>query len=486
MDRLYVTESGPISVDVSATGLGSATLRIDVWVEGPYSSHDEIQLSGIAGIAHQFSLQDRVGGGSVLEVTAVLVDGRPPWNAHITVGDAEGAVWSHQLSLEVLNAPSSVKVILATQQAVGGAPPPRHTEKKRSTGSRGAKKRKGRTGGSVSGPEPPSEEAARDQIYAVWFGTNRAARVKDAQFRGFGPDRDEQIRYGRCEIFIPRTHRLGSLGSPWFRRMLMGDDRLTLRDVQLLAVDAFWSSVADHLANVGQHERHAVVFIHGYNVSFNDAAVRAAQLGCDLKIFGPMAFFSWASRAKTLRYTNDEAAIEESEHDIQQFLVSFAERVKPDAVHVIAHSMGNRALLRAVDRIVSSAAAEVSTRFGQLVLAAPDVTPGLFRRVAESYRRVAERTTIYVSSRDRALALSEIVHGGSRVGDSSDGVFVAEGIDTVVASEIDAGFLGHFTPGAREVLSDLHDLLHRGTPAEKRFGMRSVEAGPVRYYVIQE
>jgi esterase/lipase superfamily enzyme len=166
--------------------------------------------------------------------------------------------------------------------------------------------------------------------------------------------------------------------------------------------------------------------------------------------------------------------------------VNFATRLKPEAVHVIAHSMGNRAVLRMVERVVGRAAAESPIRFGHLILAAPDVTPGLFRRVAERYRRIAERTTIYVSSRDKALALSNLVHGRRRVGDSASEVFVVDGIDTVVASEIDAGFLGHFAPSAREVLTDVHDLLHRGTPAADRFGMRVVEAGTSRYYVIQE
>jgi esterase/lipase superfamily enzyme len=43
------------------------------------------------------------------------------------------------------------------------------------------------------------------------------------------------------------------------------------------------------------------LYIHGYNVGFEEAAIRAAQLGCDLKAKSTM-FFSWPSRSKLQEY----------------------------------------------------------------------------------------------------------------------------------------------------------------------------------------
>ncbi len=57
---------------------------------------------------------------------------------------------------------------------------------------------------------------------------------------------------------------------------------------------------------------HALVFLHGYSVTFENAAIRAAQLGVDLKVTGAIAFFSWPSRGNPLFYTPDEATIEAS------------------------------------------------------------------------------------------------------------------------------------------------------------------------------
>ena len=85
-----------------------------------------------------------------------------------------------------------------------------------------------------------------------------------------------------------------------------------------------------------------MVFIHGYNVSFEEAALRAAQLGYDLGIAGVMAFYSWPSQGTLQGYAADAASIEASEAFISDFLTRMATTSGVARVHIIAHSMGNR------------------------------------------------------------------------------------------------------------------------------------------------
>jgi esterase/lipase superfamily enzyme len=73
------------------------------------------------------------------------------------------------------------------------------------------------------------------------------------------------------------------------------------------------SGVAAQLAAIDVDERDALIFVHGYNVSFQEAALRAAQIGFDLSVKGAMAFFSWPSQGATAHYSADEATIEASE-----------------------------------------------------------------------------------------------------------------------------------------------------------------------------
>ncbi|MEH2287310.1 alpha/beta hydrolase [Nostoc sp.] len=75
------------------------------------------------------------------------------------------------------------------------------------------------------------------------------------------------------------------------------------RLASLFSKTIFWSQVKTTLQQEQSNECYALIFIHGYNISFEAAALRGAQLGCDLKIPSVrMAFYSWPSKAKLERY----------------------------------------------------------------------------------------------------------------------------------------------------------------------------------------
>lgn len=326
---------------------------------------------------------------------------------------------------------------------------------------------------------PPAENS--DVLYRVWYATNRRPAGTGGGLH-YGARLDARMHLGRCDVAIPATHRMGELGSPWIRRFLTRtDDRLRLQAVTPLEADHFWSGVRDVATSYPADKRHALVFIHGYRVSFKAAALRAAQLGYDLGVRGPVAFFSWPSRASVLGYPADGAAVEASERAITDFLIQFAQECGADRVHVIAHSMGNRPLLRALQRILSAAGSMSAVRFGHLVLAAPDVTRELFLDVADQYRRLAHRTTLYVSDEDNALRVSFRMQG-DRVG-LAPPVTCAEGIDTIHVGNVDGTMLGHSTfAEARPVLNDIHALLNHDTPPGDRHGLDERKQGNERYW----
>jgi len=260
--------------------------------------------------------------------------------------------------------------------------------------------------------------------------------------------------------------RFGSVGSPWWKRAVtLTDDRLRLLTVERATEDAFWQSVAESLAACPEEERDAVVFVHGFNVDFQEAAMRAAQLGFDLQVKGAMAFFSWASRGEVKMYAADEASVELDEDVIADYMSAFALKTGARRVHVIAHSRGNRAVLRAVDRIAREAERRTGVRFGQFILAAPDVDARKFQQLCAVYRAVSERTTLYVSSRDLAVEASRWLHDYPRAG-LLPPVMVANGIDTVNVVNADVTLLGHgYVAEARSVISDIHALIRHGAVA---------------------
>jgi esterase/lipase superfamily enzyme len=348
-----------------------------------------------------------------------------------------------------------------------------------------------------AGLKPFSTETSRDddesrgaddeQSYTVWYGTNRKpAEIEDAP-PYYTVERDTEVHHGVCRVTIPASHEIGTIGSSWWKRLLkLTDDRLKTSELVSMEEESFWRDLGKFLLKLPRHERMALVYIHGFKVSFEDAALRAAQLGFDLQIPGAMAFFSWPSRALcTLRgYSSDEATIEASERHITEFLIRFAAESNADSVNIIAHSMGNRGLLRAMQRIISQAERAGKVKFGQIFLAAPDVDIDTFRELAGAYPQLSERTTLYISDKDRALLSSGLIHTYPRAGFTPP-VTVVQGIDTVEVSNIDLTLLGHgYYSGAHEVLRDMHALLRHNDPPSVRFGLNKVALADGIYWVI--
>lgn len=322
---------------------------------------------------------------------------------------------------------------------------------------------------------PSAVPDARDAEYTVWYGTNREPAASGIYYSS---ERAGLTRFGRCRVFVPKSHAIGSIGSPWWKRLFLGDDRLKLLTVDPIRSADFYVAVSSHLSSILDSERQVVVFLHGYNVTFVQAALQAAQIGFDLSVRGAMAFFSWPSQGTLDGYMADEAAIEASEFDIQNFIEEIVQRSYATSVHIIAHSMGNRALLRVVERITT----RLSVRFGQIVLAAPDVDTDAFQTLAHNYPKVSTRTTLYVSSKDKAVGASHWLHRSGRVG-LTPPVFVMNGIDTISVENVDMTMLGHgYISSAREVLTDIHALIKTGAAPDTRFGLERRTVQPSGHY----
>jgi esterase/lipase superfamily enzyme len=138
-------------------------------------------------------------------------------------------------------------------------------------------------------------------------------------------------------------------------------------------------------------------------------------------------------------------------------------------VHVIAHRMGNRGLLRALQRIAATAESRGKLKFGQVFLAAPDVDRDLFLDLARLYPEHAERTTLYASDADLAVHLSSKLHDAPRAGYFHP-YTVAPGIDTVAVPDFDVDLLGHgYFAHAEALLHEIYDLMrHNEAPPQRQ------------------
>src|SRR5262245_28654371 len=118
--------------------------------------------------------------------------------------------------------------------------------------------------------------------------------------------------------------------------------------------------------------------IHGYNVTFEDAARRTAQIAYDLGFSGAPVFYSWLSQGTVTSYTIDESNIEWTQASLRIFLEDFFARSTAHNVYLIAHSMGNRALTHAVSSLLNENPT-LKNHLRELILAAPDIDAEVFK-----------------------------------------------------------------------------------------------------------
>src|SRR5260370_4067795 len=84
-------------------------------------------------------------------------------------------------------------------------------------------------------------------------------------------------------------------------------------------------------------------------------------------------------------------------------------------IHLIAHSMGNRALIEALQTYLAKRAPDNRRHiFGQIVFTAPDVDRDYFTDAIQSLAGSAERITLYASDNDYALRSSQFLHAEER------------------------------------------------------------------------
>ncbi|ROO40125.1 hypothetical protein BIV08_16395 [Pseudomonas sp. AF76] len=239
----------------------------------------------------------------------------------------------------------------------------------------------------------------------------------------------------------------------------------------------------DKILNLGlvNKSNSTLLFVHGYNVSFADAAKRTAQMAYDLNFSGVPLFFSWPANGKVLSYAADEASVEWSEPALYNFLVDHLSNPKIEKTFLIAHSMGNRAVLSSLARLKLEHP-DLRYKLKEVVLAAPDVDSEQFVDIIiPKIADVNAPITLYASSNDKALLTSKMLHHYKRAGDVPEIIKIYSGIEFIDASAVKTDFLNHsYVSESRSVIGDILNLFSGDRP-DSRSGLR-VRAGQVGPY----
>jgi len=321
-----------------------------------------------------------------------------------------------------------------------------------------------RTAQTAQTPERPSPPPAKTPepggpgtfVIPVFYATDRNQTAELTPRLVYGAGRGD-LTLGVAEVSLPRSRRPAGLPvPPWWR--LESDEHLAnhvvLLEVSVQSREAYVAALRQTIDRATRPE--ALVFVHGYNVTFEDAARRTAQLANDLDLPGVPILYSWPSEGRAHCYTVDELNVEWSLPHFEELLRLVLTESGARTVHVVAEGMGNRALARALGALEALVpqAVEGGASLRQVVFVAPDVDRDTFLGLVPRFAGRAERFTLYGSSRDRALQASRIVHSRPRAGES--GAEMIDGIDVIDANDA--------VDTTSAILNDLAALLRQGLP----------------------
>lgn len=332
---------------------------------------------------------------------------------------------------------------------------------------------------------PDSPEPAARQV-EVFYATDRAPSASAGEY--YGPDRGS-LSFGLAAVGIPPTHQMGRQEKPSvFKFEWSPDERkhVALKGTTPLGQEEFFVHLAQAVSLAPGQK--VLVFAHGYNVRFADAVSLVAQFATDLKFSGPILLFSWPSQGSLTGYPVDETNVEWAQSDLVHLLDDLLNRTPAQQVYLFAHSMGARILTHAFNTLAADRGVSRLGQVREMVLVAPDIDADVFRNdVAVRLARNGIHTTLYASSSDRALIASKAFHGYPRAGDSGEGLVIVGGVETVDASEVSSGFLGHsYFAEDRRIMEDIYGILQTGQRADKRFGLEGVNAPAGRYWTFRK
>jgi esterase/lipase superfamily enzyme len=293
----------------------------------------------------------------------------------------------------------------------------------------------------------------------VFYGTTRASagqRVKNGHtIIKFGNDKSStSLTLGRAIVTVPYDRPPGSINRPEIdflvaRVALRNEDPardFTIQETGLLSREDFIAAVRRQASTATRAKNQALIFVHGYNVSFDDALFRAAQIAKDVNFDGPIVTFSWRSAGGMWDYRHDIDTAKEAREPLRELLTLIANESGVGNVNLIAHSMGNDPVIEVLHEN-----AEIKRRGGnaqdfklnEIIFAAPDVSRTIFEDFAGKFSGIAHGgMTLYASNNDVAMLASERVAGGLvRAGEvPTQGILVIHGMESIDISDASTSF----------------------------------------------
>lgn len=330
----------------------------------------------------------------------------------------------------------------------------------------------------------------------LYYATNRRHEGEDRWHprrygRSFSQDGMENLRFGWLQVDVPEADIDRCLAADTGFGAGNGEalSALLTKAAAKAQIDAYEEAIDPSRSDSGQKAKlgskamfrdlqkdmlrrcDAVVYVHGFNVSWEEAVGSALALQLMLNRSGigdprqqaAVVLFSWPSDGLALpfvSYKSDRSEAQGSGYafargllKLRDWLTALADRAGgracPQDLHLICHSMGNYVLQCALERMRAFTAGSALPRlFQQVFLCAPDVDADVLEpgRAMGDLHELARQVTVYHNRGDVALTVSDCTKGNpDRLGSQGAmrAAMLPDKVQQVDCSRIVGGLVEH-------------------------------------------
>jgi esterase/lipase superfamily enzyme len=274
-----------------------------------------------------------------------------------------------------------------------------------------------------------AETLAENPVLHILTTRKRAANPSASPF--FEAGRASTFAYARALLNTPDPSPLGRVAA------------LVTKDFGVQKLEALLENGAMEAALEALRGRDTLLYIHGYNQTFESAALEAARLSDGIGFKGNTLLFTWPSKGGLLDYGYDRESALLARDPFAEVLASLLQDAFTGRLHIVAHSMGTLVTLESLRIYRDREKDKGIEKLGALVLAAPDIDADLFRASVTKLGPFREKMTVITTTNDRALGLSSSLAGGERAGSLPPEALKGTGIRAVDATEFASGLIRH-------------------------------------------
>ena len=319
-----------------------------------------------------------------------------------------------------------------------------------------------------------ASEVGEFAVLKTYFATNRGYNAEELPYRMFNEASIKEITFGKNYVIVPREPELQPNEPDTLFTLDISGAKYepSLSQNNILSPDDFSESINSDIQN--SNEASALIYVHGFNESYERSVIRASQISYDLAFPGSTFIFSWPARHSVTTYLGDLQRARDSERYFELFMSQILSTTSTNRIYIIAHHMGGRIVSAALKHMFSIQPS-YKDRIREIILVAPDI--GANQLTAQFTTFIGTENapiTLYASVNDPSLAVSKQFSTIRLAGDAVGQLVISANVETINAGTTDLSLNGHSNyTDTSSILGDIWDLVRNNLRANSRSKLMS-------------